>query len=120
MKKFMLMVTVIAMSLFITGFKASAAEKEDFYTIVKNGVEEDIDHMEENEMYDVQSVKTNEYCSERVYVAEVRFVSDGTQYRLWVYLDEYQDEAIAILYNGDNEVEDQSHLTLRAAASDYI
>lgn len=120
-KRIMFMALVVLMSVFITGFRSKAAERTDFYTIVKNGVESDIDEMkEEDSGYTVLSVKSQECVTEKVYTVEVRFVSDGEQYRLWIYLDKYQDEAIAILYDGDGEVEDQSRMSLTEAAQDYM
>lgn len=119
-KRVMFMALVVLMSVIITGLRSKAAEKQDFYTIVKNGVESDVESMEEDEGYTVLSVKSQECVTEKVYTIEVRFVSDGEQYRLWVYLDKYQDEAIAILYDGDGEVEDQSRMSLTEAARDYM
>ena len=120
-KKVMFMALVVLMSVFITGFRSKAAERTDFYTIVKNGVESDIETMKEDGSgYTVLSVKSQECVSEKVCTFDVFFVSDGEQYRLWIYLDKYQDEAIAILYTADGEVDDQSHMTLEEAAQDYM
>ena len=118
MKRFMILAMVLVMSLFITGFRAAAAETEDIYTIVKDGVNNDIKSMGESEDYTVLSVKSFECVSEKTYTTEVKFFSNGEEYRLWIYLDKYQDEAIAILYCGD-EIDDQSHMSLTEAADDY-
>lgn len=120
-KKVMFVMAMFVMSLFITGFRAAAAEKQDFYTIVKNGVESDIDSMKEDGSgYTVLSVKSQECVTERVCTYDVKFIDGDEQYRLWIYLNGDLDEARAVLYDEYNEVEDYSYMTLEEASQDYM
>ena len=120
-KKVMFVMAMFVMSLFITGFKASAAERTDFYNVVKNGVESDIDSMKEDGSgYTVLSVKSQECVTERVCTYDVKFIDGDEQYRLWIYLNGDLDEARAVLYDSYGDVEDYSYMTLEEAAQDYM
>lgn len=120
-KKVMFMAAIILMSVFITGFRTKAAEKQDFYAIVKNGVESDIDEMkEEDSGYTVLSVKSQECVTERVCTYDVKFIDGDEQYRLWIYLNGDLDEARAVLYDSYGDVEDYSYMTLEEASQDYM
>lgn len=120
-KKVMFMALVVLMSVFITGFRSKAAEKQDFYTIVKNGVESDIEEMKgEDSGYTVLSVKSQECVTERVCTYDVKFIDGDEQYRLWIYLNGDLDEARAVLYDSYGDVEDYSYMTLEEASQDYM
>lgn len=120
-KKVMFMALVILMNVFITGFRSKAAERTDFYKVIKDGVESDIDEMkEEDSGYTVLSVKSQECVTERVCTYDVKFIDNGEQYRLWIYLNGDLDEARAVLYDEYNEVEDYSYMTLEEASQDYM
>lgn len=120
-KKVTFLAAIVLMSIFMVGFRSKAAETVDYYEVVKDGVWEDIQLMEEEEdTYTVLSVKFEEQASEKVCAFDVDFISEEEQYRLWIYLDKGQDEAIAILYTSDGEVHDRSHMSLTEAAKDYM
>lgn len=120
-KKVMFMAAIILMSLFITGFRSKAAERTDFYKVVKDGVESDIESMKEDGSgYTVLSVKSQECVTERVCTYDVKFIDGDEQYRLWIYLNGDLDEARAVLYDSYGDVEDYSYMTLEEAAQDYM
>ena len=117
-KKVMFVAAMFVMSLFIMGFKSKAAEVTDDYTIVKNGVDEDIANMEEDG-YILVSVDRKEVPSEKVVMWTIKAIDDDELQTGWIYVNGESQEVYAILYDEDNYVIDSSVMNLSEAADLY-
>ena len=116
------LVTIIY-ALFIVSMialKTNAAEtprQYEEYEIVKEGIEKEIDQMEEDEDVTVTSIEKHENASEKVCVYVVYIsVANDRNYKLYYYLNGETEEVMAVMFTEDGDYVDSETMTLSEAA----
>lgn len=117
MKKMIIMV-VMMLVMVMGGMPVHAAETQDNYRKVINGIEADL--AEEQDGDDtIISVKRQEYPTERVMMYEIVGTSDGEVIKVFIYINGESQEVYAISYDSDGYVLDSEVMNLADAAELY-
>ena len=116
MKKMIIMV-VMMLVMVMGGMPVHAAETQDDYRKVINGIEADI--AEEEDEGKIISVERKEFPSEKVMMYEIYVECDGEIVKEFIYINGESQEVYALLYDSDNYMIDSRVMNLAEAAETY-
>ena len=121
MKKLIVLVTMILVFA-MTGMTSMAATPRQYeeYELVKDGIEKDLEELQEDEVVTYVSVEKKEFPREKVciYNAKVSTTDEG-DFTLHYYINGETEEVYAVLFDESGDVVDSEVMTLSDAADLY-